>query len=470
MSYQNNSPENSVMTLDTKYGNLCSGFAASRIGGRSENQDTCACCDTPLGFLVLVCDGMGGGPGGKTASVIAAKTVTDYISGLTRSKDPEIALLESVKLANQAIIDFTVANPAFRGMGSTISALLLDKECAIAMHVGDSRIYQLRGHSVVYRSTDHSKVMELVKAGIINEEMARTSSESNIITQALGHGTEHRPEIVRLPYLKGDRFVLCSDGIWGMFPQKELISMLTGPKNPAGAVDTTVIKVDETGVANGNHHDNLTLAIVDTKTNSSLPVPMNKTAKILIAVLGVLLLLSFVFNLISWLRPGPAVDVTQFKELETKLDGRVKAVDSLQKEIEKLQAEKKNAEEAVLRISDEARAREQANKANPDKDQANAGTPVTNEEILKRLEALEKELAQLDKTQDRKSLVDKTTKELNTLIRACRDNPAAKTALENALKQLADKRNVSGFKDEDLKKQATAITGNVKKAIQAMKK
>lgn len=297
------------------------GYAESRIGGRAENQDTCAFTDTPVGLLVLVCDGMGGGPGGKTASMIAAAVITERMKKVKRVEDAEVKLTAAIAAANAAIMEATgqesplaakfpdkkflpegmKIRPDLKGMGSTVAALLLTKDYALIAHVGDSRVYQLRGHKVVHRTTDHSRVMLRVLRHDMTEEEARTSSESNIITQALGHcGANMHSDVTKVPYLKGDRFVLCSDGVWGAFPQPELVRMLTSNKNARGTVDSTVISVDDTGRQAGGTHDNLTLALIETTTNSTLPVKMNKTTKLMVIALAVIAAASIILNVILW--------------------------------------------------------------------------------------------------------------------------------------------------------------------------
>ena len=447
------------------YGNDYVGFAASRIGGRAENQDTCAYCDTRMGLRVLVFDGMGGGPGGKTASTLAARAITDYIKGITTSKDPEIALGESVAVAHRAITDFTAAHPQLRGMGSTVSALLISPECAYACHVGDSRIYQLRGHSVVYRSTDHSKVMEMVRAGVINEEQARTSGESNIITQALGHGQEHNPEIVRLPYLKGDRFALCSDGIWGVFPNKEIISLFTGPKNPAGAVDSTVIAVDDYGRSHGNRHDNLTLAILDTKITSKLKVPMTPFAKRLIAVLSFLLALAIALIAILFATRASAPTQEEIdKSIKTAVDSRTQvyrdSIADLKGQLEQTKAQGEADKAKAKAAADEAAAKAAEAKAAAEKAQAQ------NSDLQARIDQIEAKLKELGNVHTDPKKRAKLRREALAQVRdlAKKSNGEAKKSLDRAATHLEAAKILEGSNVQKLNAQVKAIRDELNKA------
>ena len=290
-----------LKTLHKNDNDIFVGFAESRIGGRAENQDSYGYKDTELGFLLAVCDGMGGVPGGKTASSIA---VTEIITGIDEaSKDEEIAniIIKAIRRANMAIIEAGSQNTSLRGMGSTATVLLLSEKSAFLAHVGDSRIYQIRGNKRVYRTFDHSMVFDLVKQKVITEEQARLSAQSNVITRALGMKPDLEVEIVERPYEKGDRFVLCSDGIHGSMPEKEFVKMLSNHKIALGAVlDDISTYVDNIGRSSGGNHDNLTLAIVETKINSKLRPTMSKKVKNILLFLVVICLASIVLNIVQY--------------------------------------------------------------------------------------------------------------------------------------------------------------------------
>ena len=207
-----------LKTLHKNDADIFVGFAESRIGGRPENQDSYGYKETSLGFLLTVCDGMGGGPGGKTASSIA---VQEIITGVDEAnEDEEVAniIIKAIRRANMAVIEAGNENPSLQGMGSTATVLLLSEKSAFVAHVGDSRVYQIRGGKKIFRTYDHSMVFELVKQKVITEEQARLSAQSNVITRALGMLPDLEVDIVERPYIKGDRFVLCSDGIHGAMP------------------------------------------------------------------------------------------------------------------------------------------------------------------------------------------------------------------------------------------------------------
>lgn len=274
------------------------GFAESRQGGRTENQDSMGCSDSPLGFLVLVCDGMGGGPGGKTASLIATQTIIEFVKSCNPGTDRRKALTDAILAANEAVLKKAESMPELTGMGTTVIALLINQESAVVANVGDSRLYKIKGFEKTFRTQDHSLVADMVRKKSLTEEQARLSAQSNVITRAIGSGNGNcQPNLYELAYEKGDRFVLCTDGIWGAMPENVLIKKFTQRGQIHKIVETIAMEVDEHGMANGNHHDNLTLAMVQTEDKSKLKENMTKKGKLIVMALAVLLVFSFVSNI-----------------------------------------------------------------------------------------------------------------------------------------------------------------------------
>lgn len=273
------------------------GFVDSRIGGRKENQDSAGFRETELGSLIVVCDGMGGMQGGSVASQLAVQTILETVALAEKKANPTTVLIQAIKNANSAIIEHGQNNPNLRGMGTTATVLLLTPYSALTAYVGDSRIYQLRNGKKIFRTFDHSMVFEMVKKRIISEEQARLSAQSNVILKALGVNAEVEVEIAERPYKKGDRFVLCSDGFWGAMPEDEFVRHLV-ESNPIDKIlESTANVVESIGRNSGQEFDNLTAAILEMSSNSILKEKMNRTAKIIILILTVLLLISIGFNI-----------------------------------------------------------------------------------------------------------------------------------------------------------------------------
>ena len=230
--------------------------------------------------------------------MIAVNTILKYISAAYAEDNVAEVLYNAIVMANSNIIANGQENPNLYGMGTTVTALILNKTCATVAFIGDSRVYQLRGKHKVFRTFDHSMVFEMVANGLLTEEQARLSAQSNIILKALGVSTEIAPEIYQLPYLKGDRFILCTDGFWGAMPEKELLAIVGKKKDKLAAIiEHTSNLVETIGHNKGGLHDNLTAAFIDVECNSLMKVKMSKIVKIIIAILAVLLTLSVSLNI-----------------------------------------------------------------------------------------------------------------------------------------------------------------------------
>lgn len=321
------------------------GYIESKIGGRPENQDSCSYQDTPLGLLVLVCDGMGGMNGGSTASSMAVQSIVAEIMAASEDANPVEVITDAVNHANEAIISMGQSNPSLSGMGTTVTLLLLTRQCAYTTYVGDSRIYQLRGKNKVYRSFDHSVVFQLVKQGVITEEQARLSSQSNVIMQALGVKAQLDFVVEQLPYQKKDRFVLCTDGYWGSMSEPELLARICSKKHIGRIIHESTMEVDGKGTAKGGGHDNLTVAMVEVQTDSIMKVKMSKQAKLFVAGLAALLAVSLALNIVQLVKRGISAASAE-EQVTTKTDSLLN--------VAKHQADSLNAK--ILEMGQEADA------------------------------------------------------------------------------------------------------------------
>lgn len=277
-----------------------SGFIDSRQGGRPENQDSCGFVDTARGLLVVVCDGMGGGPGGRTASSLAVETIIREIQKAGQAEHSGQVIKQAIKTANRLIYKKGLDTASLRGMGSTAVVLLINKQSAIIAHVGDSRVYQLRRGSKVFRTFDHSMVFDMVRQKVLTEEQARLSAQSNLITRALGVKPEVEVEITERAYEKGDRFLLCTDGLWGAMPEKEFIKTIGKMASLGQLLDTIMITVDEYGFRNGGGHDNLTGVLIETMSNSTRKEKMSTRIRNIVIGLVIVCIGSIAGNIIQY--------------------------------------------------------------------------------------------------------------------------------------------------------------------------
>lgn len=306
------------------------GYIDSRIGGRKENQDSAGLRDTKLGYLIVVCDGMGGMQGGSVASQIAVQTILETVASADVQANPSMTLIKAIRNANMAIIEEGRDDPNLQGMGTTVTALLLTPHSALTAYLGDSRIYQIRHGEKVFRTFDHSMVFEMVKEKVISEEQARLSDQSNVIMKALGITPDIEVEVVERPYRKGDRFVLCTDGFWGAMPEDEFIRHLSEKKTLDKILDSTANIVESIGRNSGKEYDNLTAAILEMNSNSILKEKMNRKAKILIAILAIFLIISVTLNTLLFMGVNIKGNVIEKQNVEVSGEDLETPTDSVQ--------------------------------------------------------------------------------------------------------------------------------------------
>ena len=181
---------------------------------RRQNEDAAWFDESRAVFAVA--DGMGGHLAGEVASRMAIEAV-ERMAG--ENSVPGIsALRDMTAAAHEAILEHAQSHAECAGMGTTLSVLWLGESYAYIAHVGDSRIYRLRAGSLTQITQDHSLVEELVRAGLITHEQARTHPRRNIITRALGTHGESEPDLLVTDVADGDLFLLCTDGLSGMVP------------------------------------------------------------------------------------------------------------------------------------------------------------------------------------------------------------------------------------------------------------
>jgi protein phosphatase len=199
---------------------------------RSHNEDSVA-FDTPSGLVVLA-DGMGGYNAGEVASGIAVSVLSSEIKHLLQSVTPEekdpfsgedmgvVLLRDNVRKANSSIFHAAESQPQYSGMGTTIVAGLFYDDHVAVVHVGDSRMYRLRGEVFETITRDHSLLQEQIDSGMISKEAARTSKNKNLVTRAVGIDAEVEPEVHVHDVHVGDIYLLCSDGLNDMVVDEEI--------------------------------------------------------------------------------------------------------------------------------------------------------------------------------------------------------------------------------------------------------
>lgn len=180
-----------------------------------------------LGHLFIVADGMGAHAAGELASKLAVELIPHHYLKL-HDQAAAVSLHKSIAEANAEIHRRGQANIEFRNMGTTCSVLALLPEGAVVAHVGDSRVYQLRGDQFFQLTFDHSLVWEMQAAGEVTDETARSGIiPKNVITRSLGPNSIVQIDLEGpFPVRQGDRFLICSDGLSGQISDEELGALM----------------------------------------------------------------------------------------------------------------------------------------------------------------------------------------------------------------------------------------------------
>ena len=240
---------------------------------RTRNEDSLSL--VPELGVAVVADGMGGHPGGDVASRIAAstaaKTLTEELGpGASEYSDAatrlSVAMRRSVIRAHQEIRAQTEREPELDGMGTTITALIVDPDADLFVlgHVGDSRAYRFRGGKLTQLTRDDTWVQERVEAQILTAEQARRHPFAHLLTQCLGLDDTPTPHILQGPVEIGDAFLLCTDGLVGMVEDGELEQILVRELdvNGDGVAGEHALQalLDAANEAGG--HDNITAVLL----------------------------------------------------------------------------------------------------------------------------------------------------------------------------------------------------------------
>ena len=255
------------------------GFSTDLGRVRNQNED----CGHADKWLLVVADGMGGHQAGEVASEITVSTLRNTCAPAPLGADdsnlvhPHLAdLVKATVDANSAIIRTSLEDPSKQGMGTTVTALSFIVDSAKdntpfalgLVNVGDSRAYVMRNQRLRQVSKDHSLVQDLVDNGQISKEEARHHPRRNIVTRALGIEPDVRVDSTQLPLIKGDRYLLCSDGLVDEVGDESIARILQGHKEPQEAADALVKAANDNG-----GRDNITVVVADVLDGGELSEP-----------------------------------------------------------------------------------------------------------------------------------------------------------------------------------------------------
>jgi serine/threonine protein phosphatase PrpC len=220
---------------------------------RPQNEDTFV-CDPPL---FAVADGVGGAQAGEIASRLAAATLEE------RRPDAqgEGTLAELLRVANDRIYRHALGDAAAAGMGTVVTALLIDEAAGTVAigHVGDSRAYRLRDGELDQLTPDHSLVGELVRAGRLSIEEAEQHPHRSVITRAVGTEPSVEVETLTVTAAPGDLYLICSDGLTDIVRDEQIAEVITAAHNdPDAAAEALVAAANHAGGI-----DNITVVLFE---------------------------------------------------------------------------------------------------------------------------------------------------------------------------------------------------------------
>jgi protein phosphatase len=211
---------------------------------RERNEDAVAWSEQQ-GYAILA-DGVGGQNAGDVASRMVVAILEERLRDAEQA-DAEASLAAAVETANRRVYAEAHANPLHHGMGSTVVAVRFEPTAVVVAHVGDSRLYRWRAGVLEQLTCDHSLVQELMTAGVLSPQQGQTSSFGNIITRALGSSPEVLVDVARHPLRRGDRVLLCSDGLSDLVPDNEIAAILARAGTPEDAARDLVALANAQG-------------------------------------------------------------------------------------------------------------------------------------------------------------------------------------------------------------------------------
>lgn len=237
-------------------------FTKTDIGlVRKENQDSSAYSVISSDCVwAVICDGMGGAQGGKTASSVAVEYITEYIEREFKEdmESEQIAdvLTKAVSDANLTIYKMAMDDPDLAGMGTTCDLVLVRGEVVHVVHVGDSRTYSIRDGRILQITEDHSLVQEMVRRGELTAEQAMKHPNKNLITRALGVTHDVHIDYIEAEFHEGDTLLICSDGLSNYVSRADMVNTVEEFRGEL-LIDTLV----ETAKRHGGH-DNITVTVI----------------------------------------------------------------------------------------------------------------------------------------------------------------------------------------------------------------
>ncbi len=222
---------------------------------REGNEDAVGCWPHDDGLVFAVADGLGGHNAGELASALALEVLSEEMESAPRTWGLNKRLKHAVQEANLQIYTKATTVPELRKMGTTLTASLVSGSTLVTAHVGDCRLYLLRGDAFTQLTKDHSWVWEQVQYGILTAEEAKNHPRRNILSRCLGHELIVGIDILTMNIQPGDTLFQCSDGIHTLMAEAEMLELLKAG-GPETACQALIQRAREAG-----GHDNLSVQV-----------------------------------------------------------------------------------------------------------------------------------------------------------------------------------------------------------------
>lgn len=219
---------------------------------REENQDCVGRFQIPFGEIFFVLDGVGGRSGGARASALGLEEYGRFLSGLPAETDPLDGLQRATTWVKERLEeDKRSGPPAMQAMASTVALVLIHEGVAYVGHIGDSRVYRVRGGRCTQLTRDHSVVEKMIAEGLLSEEQALTHPSSHILTRSLGQ-PDASLDLSSHEVQAGDVMLVCSDGLWAYAPTAEVQQALVKPGASTASIADTLLHLALAGEAGDN--------------------------------------------------------------------------------------------------------------------------------------------------------------------------------------------------------------------------
>lgn len=244
--------------------------------GRRRNHNEDCVGITPAHGIAVLADGMGGYNAGEIASAMAVEWITDILRKRLNSIDcseiddqsgftlASVLVRDAIRNANEAICTAAQQQRECSGMGTTVLVALFYEDRLTAAHIGDSRMYRLRGGELSHVTEDHSVIHEQVRRGLVSAADARNSMIKNLVTRALGSSAGVEPDLVEDFVEPGDLYMMCSDGLTDVVSDEEIRELMAGTgKNLAATCQQLIDKANAAGGP-----DNISVIMIRTDESS----------------------------------------------------------------------------------------------------------------------------------------------------------------------------------------------------------